>query len=1063
MGENLLFPSAAAMIQNNVVQSDMLQQNVLNSNEFTSFASTEKFDEKSWHASSINPEKDNDSSDASSLSSNWESDESRVKKRKKEKKKRKKKHRKKHSREKKQPKLERVSKPDTIWLENTNLDASDAFRKDKRADRNNAEFDSLYKMDVAMFRAHFEWTCLGLSNKQSISLYPNKRKRKKNKVEKARYFLSGNHGVLDIDDGDTTFVHSTESQEFIPLARNPVKRDAVIKQGVELSQYVTDSYTEGSKKFSTELLNHPHDIQLWLEFVDFQDNLITASSKNDEEEGLKKTPKAIVEKKLSILDKAITRNPTSIELILKYAHLVKEIWSSSKVNEQWKGWLFKFPNCSLLWQEYLLYVQSDLVSMTLSSVVKAYKNCFRTLLGIYTGTLRTHKPEENAEEALLVVLLQFVIFLWRAGCSEKAVCILQCMIEFNLNTPHDSHENLKQKKERFEVFFESDEPRFSEDGWSARSHSPPSSTVSATLITCTTFSTPTFDEVLEEKKKTLREKIWTELEIIREMSQFEPFRGCHDDCEDTDRIVLYDDISFALFNLPSPDLMFQLLISFLLLLGVPIPKRMLSKDVLNCFSKYFYLENATGVCLCHSTWRNSHVSLKSILLTEVDTFNAACVGKARKILSQSLSLFEERYVKKLSQIWFHFETMLFRKEIETTSNQSNCKTYGKEIKKFVKSVLKLPPNRNCVALWDMYAMYEWKLGRHDDAKKIYFTTLRLCSTKVGKRHFRISSSVRSMIDLHLLDSSNKEIDIRVSSGIKKQVLQILCAFVTENELDLSINANTVDLLKVCSLLKSEHAQLLNKRDLLNSKERDFLCCYIVFEYFFNGFESLHTACKEVLEFSSRTKQHEGFVDIFLHALVLMHSHCKCNYECFSIYKTTLESCFEQYPNNTSLNNLFINVKQHGLDSLHARRFYKNLIKHTEALDPWLHAVEYEEQRLKYVSPLPVAESVSLEFVDAQSGVHNRIRALYQRLLNTEKFRYCADLWIKYIDFQLKFGTEKMARDTFYTSLRSCPGGKILYQLAIDHLNMFKEAYDLMMEKELRVKLIVEELDILLDN
>lgn len=226
------------------------------------------------------------------------------------------------------------------------------------------------------------------------------------------------------------------------------------------------------------------------------------------------------------------------------------------------------------------------------------------------------------------------------------------------------------------------------------------------------------------------------------MSQFEPFRGCHDDCEDTDRIVLYDDISFALFNLPSPDLMFQLLISFLLLLGVLIPKRMLSKDVLNCFSKYFYLENATGVCLCHSTLRNSHVSLKSILLTEVDTFNAACVGKARQILSQSLSLFEERYVKKLSQIWFHFETMLFRKEIETTSNQSNCKTYGKEIKKFVKSVLKLPPNRNCVALWDMYAMYEWKLGRHDDAKKIYFTTLRLCSTKVGKRHFRISSSVR---------------------------------------------------------------------------------------------------------------------------------------------------------------------------------------------------------------------------------------------------------------------------------------------------------------------------------
>ena len=383
---------------------DTVQNDLLNLGEFLSF---ETKDESGTH---------NEANEKHDSSSDWESTDSnkewKLKKTSKKHKKKRKKRSKEKTKEQNTNKKLVATKPNTIWLENTSLGISDAYRKDVHPDENNIEFAGLYKMDIAFFHKPIHLTCLGLGKRQSISLYDRERKRRRkaaNKVE-VRYFLNFNQADLE-EESEQRFSNQVESEHFIPVCRIKTKNDESISDS-PVTEYVGAVYLERNKIFSQKLLENPNDVESWLQFVDYQDELVMVG---EEEKKLFKSPKAIIDKKISILEKAIVKNVTSSVLHLKYMNLVKDVWSSDKVHEKWKELLVKFPNKNVLWQEYTLFVQSNLLSMKVSKVIAVYRKCFRMLLGIYHGTICTHRPEEDALVDLVVIFIQMVIFLWQAG------------------------------------------------------------------------------------------------------------------------------------------------------------------------------------------------------------------------------------------------------------------------------------------------------------------------------------------------------------------------------------------------------------------------------------------------------------------------------------------------------------------------------------------------------------------------------------------------------------------------------------------------------------------------
>ena len=255
-----------------------------------------------------------------------------------------------------------------------------------------------------------------------------------------------------------------------------------------------------------------------------------------------------------------------------------------------------------------------------------------------------------------------------------------------------------------------------------------------------------------------KENIWIELEKVRSLTEFTPFVGNHDECEDTERIVLFDDITFALFNLQNVNLQFQLVLSYLFLLGVPIPKDMLKPKVWNCFSIYFITDNISRPCFCHSQLFCHYVLIKSVLFTASNLTNNIAVLKIKEIFSQALKRFPNKYVQLLSKVWFHFESMLFRQEFENITRVLE-KSCWKKMRKFIKRLLKLVPNRSCIELWVMYALYEWNLGNFEDAKKIFLTASQLMLQEENVDYILHISSIVRFVCLHFVCCQMKSKDI----------------------------------------------------------------------------------------------------------------------------------------------------------------------------------------------------------------------------------------------------------------------------------------------------------------
>ena len=231
----------------------------------------------------------------------------------------------------------------------------------------------------------------------------------------------------------------------------------------------------------------------------------------------------------------------------------------------------------------------------------------------------------------------------------------------------------------------------------------------------------------QSKETATNSAVWSELETVRSFIEFTPYLGNSEECEDTERIILFDDISFTLFDLSNGTLHFQLILSYLFLLGLPIEENLLSHHIINLFSKHYVIlaDVACTPCYCHHSFiGNTHVQIDSLLYVENKHLNPYAVDKIRAILSQSLSKLTSKYQKYLSLVWFHFESIYFRKSFENVTNEFD-KKYWKEHRKFVKRLLKLEANQKNIPLWVLYAKHEWNVGNQNESEKVFLTVLKL--------------------------------------------------------------------------------------------------------------------------------------------------------------------------------------------------------------------------------------------------------------------------------------------------------------------------------------------------
>ncbi|XP_071761867.2 nuclear exosome regulator NRDE2 [Centroberyx gerrardi] len=1074
------------------------------------------------------------------------------------------------------------------WLDDVQSTTEQPFCVDQKPDPANWTYKSLYRGDIARYRRKGS-SALGLDPRnQEISWdesEPNKKKKGGDKKRGAdRYFSSASRHLLRSEPPVPSLPRIPECADiisptsFLPLGGEQgegrtgekVQTSSVNPLGVYdastalwLQGKGQQERTDGQKQetqtgqsaallvrrteeFNRRLREQPEDPQLWIEFIRYQDEQSAAAFGGEEEqqgdwlECRKSSYRAVLEKKLSIAERAVAANPGCIALLLERLRICQELWEPSALAKEWKKLVFLHPNSAPLWREYLLFTQSYFSTFTVSKVNSAYGKCLSTLSAVHDGGMVSHPALPGTEEDMLDIFNQQCHFLRQCGQSEKAVSLFQALIDFTFYKP-DSVQGLstRQQVEFFEPFWDSGEARVGEAGargWKAWMLQQERGG----------WLQPNAEEEDEEEEEGEEVKdrsqprwtIWLHVESSREAAQWLPWRPdkvkgqSEEDCDDPDRQVLFDDIGPSLICLSTPDLRLRLLLHFLSFLGLPVDSLLSAAPC----QPGLLLEDLSLLTQGNDLQRplTSHglpdpgVNSVGHMTTLQGARKWAGLGKqgegfVTNVLSMVQPLLPARHRAVLSLSWMQYEKLKVLRCLRGSSKK-RLRSQGKSSKRVAKRLLKEPDNRSSLELWREYGHLEWLLGNVDDARKVFSTATGMGGAK-GLSSPALCELCLLWAQLEVEDGGREGGSGGQTEATASPAVCVLTRLAegasSSSSSSSSQSLSSVSILKArrsyeqavtASLsaldqdLHNSQANRKGQEDLVGERLRlrGLVGCYALFQYLTMGVHAanvVYSHAKDRLEGLHRAptldqqpniseKANLASVDAngtttdSSHASRLYANGLACECEALAVQHTalvryhtsvsvfplatlrqTLTSALSVWSSSAPLWSIYIQVEKRYHSAGRARRFFHSVTRGDSSVVPRLFAIVAEQQRKQLVDAAQRSGCHDAALpVLPENGLSNRIRGLFESAIATEMGAHCPLLWRMYMHFLVSGGNVDKARGIFYKALQNIPWAKGLYmdavQLFPEHLQEF---VDLMTEKELRLRLPLEELDILLED
>ncbi|XP_011804815.1 PREDICTED: protein NRDE2 homolog isoform X3 [Colobus angolensis palliatus] len=853
------------------------------------------------------------------------------------------------------------------------------------------------------------------------------------------------------------------------------------------------------EEFNRRVRENPRDTQLWMAFVAFQDEVMKSPGlyaiEEGEQEKRKRSLKLILEKKLAILERAIESNQSSVDLKLAKLKLCTEFWEPSTLVKEWQKLIFLHPNNTALWQKYLLFCQSQFSTFSISKIHSLYGKCLSTLSAVKDGSILSHPALPGTEEAMFALFLQQCHFLRQAGHSEKAVSLFQAMVDFTFFKP-DSVKDLptKGQVEFFEPFWDSGEPRAGEKGargWKAWMHQQERGG-------WVVINPDEDDDEPEEDDQEIKDKslpkwqIWLAAERSRDQRHWQPWRPdktkkqTEEDCEDPERQVLFDDIGQSLIRLSSHNLQFQLVEAFLQFLGVP--------SGLTPPASCLYLAMDEN-----SIFDNGLYDEKPLTFFNPSFSGASFVGRMdrlgcprwtrgqnregeefiRNVFHLVMPLFSGKEKSQLCFSWLQYEIAKVIWCLHT-KNKKRLKSQGKNCKKLAKNLLKEPENRNNFCLWKQYAHLEWLLGNTEDARKVFDTALGMA----GSRELKDSD----LCELSLLYA---ELEVELSPEVRGAATARAVHILTKLTESSPCGPYTGQVLAV-HILKARKAYEHALQDCLGdscvsdpaptdscSRLISLAKCFMLFQYLTTGIDAAVRIYEQVFaklnsyvvpegsgEGNSASSQSWTSV---LEAITVMHTsllrfHMKVSVYPLAPLREALSQALKLYPGNQVLWRSYVQIQNKSHSASKTRRFFDTITRSAKALEPWLFAIEAEKLRKRLVETVQRLDGREIHATIPETGLTHRIQALFENAMRSDSGSQCPLLWRMYLNFLVSLGNKERSKGVFYKALQNCPWAKVLYLDAVEYFpDEMQEILDLMTEKELRVRLPLEELELLLED
>ncbi|KAI8505433.1 Protein nrde2 [Branchiostoma belcheri] len=1056
-----------------------------------------------------------------------------------------------------------------IFIEDAGLKPEVAFRVDKRPDRENLAYGSLYRLQLANYR-RLGQSCLGLGRGQAVkwSEKSGKAGRKRKREHDTRYCSEREAGrVLNDKVMRVEVVNRTgqgkpqpggQSSHYIPLDRSSegVKGSRVGIKGQPAYAAPTQVYIRGqvwagetpakqeqggaeeeqeekegetseesicrlTTEYNQTLRENPHNVQTWLDFVDFQDRVmqhgpVTAFSESEREKR-KKTSLALTEKKVAILERAIEANPSNPRLTLQHLKLCREFWDNKKLTNRWKEFAFKFPNDPSVLREYLLFSQSHFGTFTTSKVHSLYGKCISRLRAILDGTFKSHRPLPHTEEQLLELFVQQCHFLKQAGHVEKAVSSYQALVEFTCFRPASVAENtpVAGQVEFFEPFWDSNAARVGEEGargWGA----------------------------WQERKEKGGSRAWLDIESGRERVHWLPWRPdtkageTEEDCEDPDRLVLFDDVTDSLFPLTSHDLRLQLVLHFLQFLGV----RTVPFHSSHSFHTHRHFQTALEEKQFLFSGRAAHRGLGWVpVCSGTDRMTSWTEGEDPKrgetkllrkfvqnVFGQVLQVFSGAARLQLVLAWLQHEASAVL-SLQRGKDKKHLKRQSKNVRRLAKRLLREDHHRNNLALWGAYAQLEWSLGNRDEARKVFNTALSSVSQGLagdmkgsaedmqgsGEDMQAVYELYRTYAELELDlmkgDSSvlNRTLSEPLSdSEVSTKALHLLCT-VGERGKFSPLSEEKVSptrILKARRNFQQTLDQEITSYKTSGCEETEgkpsppcasgsFLVyltvCYGLFQYLTMGMQASAEVFDAVLSTLTRLcrgydkeedlfdqRRCRTFMDLELVTsayLRLLQRHLSSSTAgSLQRVRTAVQGALLSFPDNPEFLGMYIELESRSHIAGRLRRYFDRAVQEAATPVPLLFSVQAEMRRLETVAMATSREDAAKKADGSPvaplppTGVTHRVRSLLERGCGSPAARGCVLMWRWFMAFEMRQGNTKQAKAVFYRALQNCPWAKVLYMDAVRWFpGDLQDVLDIMVEKEVRVRAPLEEVELLMEE
>ncbi|CAD1469461.1 unnamed protein product, partial [Heterotrigona itama] len=864
-------------------------------------------------------------------------------------------------------------------------DVKNVYFEDKYRDKGNSSINTLY----SSVRPYYDIKI------NSLGFVPYKKSKKENYK---RYYVKNIDYIEKNKKKDTVIKKESTT--------NSSKEEQCIPSWYVKLEELQKSKT---KEYNEKLTNNSNDVQLWIEYMEFQDTL----GYFQQYQTAKDVRRATTLKKLSIVEKALEKNAESTNLLKLKLSFMEELLPADEFSNQLEALVNKDTGNITLWQEFIMTTQASVSMCTVPRVLDLYLKCFCILKQKARTNPRVY------DERLLQMLYRCLTFLRHTGLWEQMWETIRLNLILNLSLDKDSLSFKKTIDEKKLIGME---------------------------------------EVILMSRLPLNQ-LWQRTESLRENCHWiSVSRSELELVGDSRRFVLPDDVADFVHPILSKNLNFRMAIHILLLLKVPLlPTRDYMLKMLTLQELDWGIETSEVLLpfaypmVGEMTDHNQRKELLNGILEGRVTsgpqylmFHPAQESYLDFIRDVFFTIAKDLPPLQRTSLyvwWLRFERLLIFLQKDDPLKYDNKR---KKLKTTLKEFFKKDGNRNNLHFYREYALIEKEVGKFDNCVNILQTAIQSQNARPSEIHnpeekTALLSLYRTFVETLLDLKTYKETH-------KTQILDVMKQIIPET------NGNQLpqveEYLENCIRNFLQEAPLENEENtyFLPNVKCDTIVCYAYLLYVQNSDINRVTGLFRIC--INHYKDNHYMQELLRESqIALLQLHDKLiQHENF--FKSELNDMLDLYPNNFFALSAFACIESE-------LPLWKSNSRVTK-LPLWkaFAICLASRKRIRFLHELK-------DYVSMNAAI-NKLLYFHQTLARMPTIKNCPLSWRLYMLLLREYNLcEKKGEEVYHESVASCPWARSIYIDAAEVApQLLTQVQDVIREKELRMHVTPEELDVL---